>query len=67
MIIEFTDTLENWSKTVDHCANVLLPERTRRDESGSEITETRYYAVYNSLILMNTVAFYRPQGSRPLG
>ena len=59
MIIEFTDTLENWSKTVDYCANAFLPHRTKRDESGPEIIEQRYYAVYNQRLGMNTVAFYR--------
>jgi hypothetical protein len=50
------DTEENWGKTADHCANILI--KTERDESGTEVMETRTYALLGD-IDMKTLTFYR--------
>ena len=57
--LSYTDTIEGWDDTVDHCGNVLMSEVTGTD---GRITKT--YAVWSDAEI-NTVAFHRPKGNRP--
>ena len=55
--VSYKDTEANWSKTVDHCANVLIDEEV--DTSGTEVIITKTYALLG-VTDMTTVTFYRP-------
>ena len=56
--VQYTDSPENWARTVDHCDNVLLQEST---QFGTGLV-TRTYATWGP-VEVNTVAFWRPAGS----
>ena len=56
--VTFTDSVQGWENTVEHCANVLYEVTENKNSAGVTLTITKKYAVWG-LARNPTVSFYR--------
>ena len=56
--VSFTDTIQGWENTVEHCANVLTKVTESTGSGGTPTYITKEYAVWGPA-KNPTVAFYR--------